>query len=94
MSDKECNCRGCKYFGYSDKWDAHYCIQRNMWLEPPCISCEEVKKQGASGCSFRCWDRPEFPDIEKRKKFKEEVEKEAKEWEEEMKSKDANKVLM
>ena len=48
----KCKCLDCPHFKFKEKYDAHYCKRRNIWLE---LSCED------EDCYFECTKRPERP---------------------------------
>jgi hypothetical protein len=50
----DCNEKRC----YDETWDAYYCEKCDKWLEEPCNSKPE---DGAMGCWYRCWERPQKP---------------------------------
>lgn len=55
-------CKKCKKRRgeYSEKWDAHFCRECNLWLEVKC----STEPGDTANCRFECWNRPERP-IEK-----------------------------
>jgi len=53
-----CNC----FSSYSDKWDAKYCKECNIWLESKGDCKPEDNENGVINCYFECWNRPERPD--------------------------------
>jgi hypothetical protein len=63
-----CLCNNCHNRSFSEDFDAFYCTDKNIWLEPCCSDVE---------CEY-CSIRPEFPDMKQRDKFVKNSEKEAK----------------
>ena len=65
LMDERCKkkrCPHCKKLAwYSDKWDALFCKDCDVWLEKGCSVTKEEIEKDPYACVFNCWKRPKKP---------------------------------